>query len=144
MDETKKQLEEFVAPCGMNCRLCMAYQRDKNHCNGCNMDDSLKFSTSCLKCIIKNCPVIQNNNSRFCYECEKYPCQRLKQLDKRYRIKYHMSMIDNLETIKQNGLAYFLDQEEIRWACPKCGNIICVHRNICPNCHSAVFEGFVR
>jgi len=140
MDETKKQLEELIAPCGMNCRLCMAYQREKNHCNGCNMDDALKTSVSCLKCIIKNCDTIQNNEPGFCYDCEKYPCQRLKQLDKRYRLKYHMSMLENLETIKQNGITYFLDQEEKRWACPKCGNIICVHRNICLNCHSVVFE----
>jgi len=26
--------KEFIAPCGMNCRLCMAYQRDKNQCKG--------------------------------------------------------------------------------------------------------------
>ena len=140
MHESKKELEELVAPCGMNCRLCMAYQREKKHCNGCNMDDTLKTSISCLGCIIKNCPTIKNSNSGFCFECEKYPCQRLKQLDQRYSLKYHMSMIENLETIKQKGLAYFLDKEEIKWACPKCGNIICVHRNICPNCQSVVFK----
>ncbi len=26
---------------------------------------------------------------RFCFECESYPCKRLKALDKRYRTKYH-------------------------------------------------------
>jgi len=140
MVESNKQLNELVAPCGMNCRLCLAYQREKNHCNGCKMYDALKISVSCQRCIIKNCPIIKINESGFCYECDKYPCHRLKQLDKRYRLKYHMSMIENLETIKQNGLTYFLDQEEIKWACPKCGSIICVHRNICPNCKSVIFE----
>lgn len=82
MHEYKKELQDLIAPCGMNCRLCMAYQREKKHCNGCNMDDTLKTSISCLRCIIKNCPTIKNSNSGFCFECEKYPCQRLKQLDR--------------------------------------------------------------
>lgn len=141
MNETIEQLKYLIAPCGMNCRLCLAYQREKSHCNGCNMDDTFKTSVSCLSCIIKNCSFIKNNESGFCYECSKYPCQRLKQLDKRYRSKYHMSMIENLETIKQKGLAYFLNQEEIKWACPECGSISCVHQNICLKCKSVIFKG---
>ena len=99
------------------------------------MDDTKKSSISCLRCIIKNCPTIQHNKSKFCYECEKYPCLKLRQLDMRYRKKYHMSMLENLESIKQNGLTYFINQEEIKWTCPKCESILCVHRSICPKCH---------
>ncbi|HEY5557952.1 DUF3795 domain-containing protein [Acetobacterium sp.] len=102
---------ELIAPCGMNCRLCMAYQREKKQCKGCNSNSGYK-TNSCLKCIIKNCPTIQNNGSGFCYECDKFPCARLKQLDKRYRTKYHMSMIENLKFIKNNGIDAFLQQEE--------------------------------
>jgi hypothetical protein len=40
----------------------------------------------------------------FCFKCEKYPCDKLKHLDKRYRTKYVMSMIENLENIKKNGI----------------------------------------
>ena len=104
------------------------------------MDDSLKTSVSCLRCIIKNCPVIKTNESGFCYECEKFPCLRLKQLDKRYKTKYRMSMLENLSLIKENGIEYFLQREEKRWTCPICGEIVCVHRNICPNCKTDVSE----
>ena len=78
---------ELIAPCGMNCRLCMAFQRKKNKCIGCNSDDCTK-PAYCLHCIIKNCVTIQNSSSGLCYECDKFPCRRLKQLDKRYRTKY--------------------------------------------------------
>jgi rubrerythrin len=58
----------------------------------------------------------------------------MKQLDKRYRTKYHMSMIENLENIRQNGMEAFLQSEETRWTCKVCGNILCVHRDACPAC----------
>ena len=71
----------------------------------------------------------------FCFEkCGQYPCKRLKNLDKRYKTKYEMSMIENLENIKNKGLELFLKNEEIRWKCEKCGGIICVHKKKCLNC----------
>ncbi|HEY5537102.1 MAG TPA: DUF3795 domain-containing protein [Acetobacterium sp.] len=133
----KEMSTVLIAPCGMNCRLCMAYQRDKKQCKGCHGDNASK-SKSCMQCIIKNCPTIQTNASGFCYDCEKYPCKRLKDLDKRYRTKYHMSMLENLECIKKNGMDAFLEHEEKRWICSECGSIICVHRNVCPRCQSSV------
>lgn len=131
-----EMISELIAPCGMNCRLCLAYQREKKQCKGCNNDIASK-SNSCLNCIIKNCSVIQNNMSGFCYECEKFPCLRLKQLDKRYMTKYNMSMIENLEAIKIYGMEMFLQREEKRWTCSECGRILCVHRCVCPTCKSA-------
>lgn len=129
----------FIAPCGMNCRLCMAYQREKNHCQGCRSEIDIKYRTKgSSSCIIKNCPVIQSNQSGFCFECGKFPCQRLKQLDKRYRTKYHMSMIENLERLKQNGMEAFLENEEFRWTCRECGSLVCVHKHICLACQTPI------
>jgi hypothetical protein len=125
--------EELIAPCGMNCGICMAYLREKRSCPGCRGDDTNK-SASCLKCIIKNCEVIRANKSGFCFACAEYPCRRLKQLDKRYRTKYSMSMIENLEGIKWIGLTTFVEIEKARWRCSKCGGVICVHRGNCSRC----------
>ncbi|NTU89112.1 MAG: DUF3795 domain-containing protein [Actinobacteria bacterium] len=124
---------ELIAPCGMNCRLCMAYQREKRRCKGCHGYDASKMP-SCLRCIIRNCPTITSNESGFCYECEKYPCKRLKQLDKRYRTKYHMSMLENLESIKNSGMAAFLQEQKERWTCPTCKDYLSVHRDACLTC----------
>ena len=88
----------------------------------------------CVRCIIRNCEIIKTNQSGFCYECPKYPCRRLKELDRRYRTKYGMSMIENLGFIREQGLSAFVDKEAERWRCHKCGGVICVHRGYCFAC----------
>jgi hypothetical protein len=55
-------------------------------------------------------------------------------LDKRYRIKYKMSMIENLGTIKNFGMRIFLRHEKSRWTCTTCGGTICVHKGYCIDC----------
>ena len=68
--------QQLVAPCGMNCALCQAYQGKGLACH------------ACQNCSIQKC----ENKKTFCFECTRYPCKRLKALDKRYRTKYHMSI----------------------------------------------------
>ncbi len=123
----------LIAPCGMNCAICLGYQRDKNKCNGCRLPSEYK-SNSCVKCIISNCEKLKKLDSGFCYDCPTYPCARLKQLDKRYRTKYNMSMLENLNNIKSLGLKKFTQNESARWRCEKCGGLICVHRKVCLKC----------
>lgn len=123
----------LIAPCGMNCRLCMAYTREKNVCPGCRGDDSVK-QISILSCRIKNCDRIKSGKAKFCIGCEKLPCARLKQLDKRYRTKYGMSMIENLKSIETSGIRNFIRGEKQKWTCPQCGELVCVHKPQCLTC----------
>jgi len=124
---------ELIATCGMNCRLCRAYSRDKKPCPGCGSDDSYK-PKSCVACQIKNCEKIANAEAPYCFNCDSFSCTRLKNLDKRYRTRYGMSMIDNLENIRKYGLEHFLATETERWTCPQCGAILCVHDASCLSC----------
>ncbi|MCF8297908.1 MAG: DUF3795 domain-containing protein [Saprospiraceae bacterium] len=126
--------QELIAPCGMNCGLCMAYLREKNRCEGCRGSNENK-PNQCVRCIILNCEFLAKTKSGFCYECEKIPCRRLKQLDKRYRTKYNMSMLENLESIKTIGLEQFVKNEKERWKCEVCGGTICVHYGLCLTCN---------
>jgi hypothetical protein len=71
---------------------------------------------------------------KYCFGCDSFPCARLKNLDKRYRTKYGMSMIDNLGDIRKFGIRRFIRNEKERWTCPECGQAICVHRPQCPFC----------
>jgi hypothetical protein len=130
-----KSLNEFslIAPCGMNCRVCRAYLRDKNKCPGCRINDISKPVTR-VKCKIKNCKNLRNGKRKFCFECNNLPCSHLKHLDKRYQAKYNMSMVENLEYIKKFGVRKFIRNEKTRWACPKCGGVICVHKGYCSGC----------
>ena len=123
----------LIAACGMNCGLCYAYLRKKENCPGCRFFDSEK-PLSIARCKIRNCEKVRNKKVKFCFQCCDFPCRLLKDLDKRYRTKYNMSEIENLENIKRNGLKLFLKNEEIKWKCKKCGGIICVHKKECLNC----------
>jgi hypothetical protein len=120
----------------MNCRLCRAYIRDIKYikaCPGCRGDDSVK-SKSCVTCRIKNCEKIVQGRVRYCFSCDNFPCATLNHLDKRYRARYGMSMIDNLVNIKKFGIRHFIRNEKERWTCPECGEIICVHKPQCLSC----------
>lgn len=133
--------ETSIAPCGMNCSLCVAFQFkeldfNKNgfhrrYCPGC-----IKRGEHCLH-MGDSCELMKNGEVRFCYECAAFPCARLKALDKRYRSKYHMSMIENLEFIKSRGMNAFLDQQREKWRCPGCGGVICCHNGLCLTCNPA-------
>ena len=104
--------ERLIAPCGMNCGVCVSYLAmkyelkkqgfAKTYCAGC-----LPRGKNCAF-MKKTCDLLGKGLVRFCYECGDFPCRRLKALDKRYRTKYHMSMIENLEFIREHGIERFL------------------------------------
>lgn len=133
-----KMSQELIAPCGMNCSLCIAFQAQKydldkqgfkrKYCPGC-----LPRGKNCMH-MKESCAIIGKGQVRFCYECVDFPCKRLKALDKRYRTKYHMSMIDNLRSISKKGMKAFLAGEEARWRCSTCGEGICCHNGLCLHC----------
>lgn len=130
----KQKYQGLIAACGMNCGLCIGYLRERNPCGGCFKKDDLNKPKSCRSCAIVNCEFLKRTASGFCYDCEKDPCSRLKQLDKRYQTNYGMSMIDNLNFIKAHGMSGFLKNEEARWTCKVCGSGVSVHRDFCLNC----------
>lgn len=128
----------MIAPCGMNCAICSGYLREKDKCHGCRDMNENKY---CRQCIIRNCVILKRNGWKFCSsKCSKYPCQRLKNLDKRYRDKYGMSMIENLNYIKKNGIRKFVANEKKRWTCKKCSGTICVHRSSCMDCGKKIVK----
>ena len=120
----------LIAPCGINCRVCRAYLREKNPCHGCRSKQADKPKTRSM-CKIKLCVLRQQY--RFCFECASFPCDRLRHLDERYRTKYHCSVVENLSCIKSVGIQRFLRQEKNRWRC-QCGGIISVHSYKCSSC----------
>jgi hypothetical protein len=118
--------KKLIAPCGMNCALCLAYMRDQKHCPGCRGDDAEK-SKSCRQCRIKNCSKLLKNKWQYCWRCDSFPCGRIQHIDKRYRTKYEMSMIENLKYVRDFGIRKFLIREQKRWV--KGGKIYCVHHH---------------
>ena len=121
-----------VAPCGLICDICIGFQRKKNRCPGC----AVGFDKPALwvQCSIVNCPEKQGNPAKPCNACAKYPCKRLKSLEKRYTTKYGESLMENFRRIEALGLNAFLLEAEKEWTCPGCGALLSVHRAKCLEC----------
>jgi hypothetical protein len=129
--------EKLISPCGMNCGICVNHLAMKNDINKKGFKKT--YCAGCLpsskNCTLKyHCELLGKGLVRFCYECRDFPCSRLKTIDKRYRTKYHMSMLENLKFIKSHGIEKFLEKEEVKWRCPECGEVICCHNGLCLNC----------
>jgi len=105
----------------------MVFLRTKNRCGGCYSPDR----QCSKKCSIFACEQVRN---RYHHTCTEFPCKRLRQLDERYRKKYGMNMIDNLEKIRSLGIREFIKMERERWTCKACGGIINVHKGKCSDC----------
>ena len=130
--------EQLIAPCGMNCALCPGYLAKKHdlrkkglnrkYCPGC-----LPRGKGCTH-TGHHCELLAKGEVRFCHECDKFPCAWLKSLDRRYRAKNHMSMIENLEHIKEHGLDSLLESEAAKWNCSECGDVICCQDGVCYGC----------
>jgi hypothetical protein len=130
--------EIIIAPCGMNCAVCAGYlarQYDlkkqgimKGYCAGCRPRGK---NCAFMK---KACAKLGEGLVKYCYECTEFPCRRLKHLDKRYRTNYRMSVIENLEFIRDKGMTAFLEKEAEKWRCPECGGVISCHNGLCFKC----------
>ena len=117
----------LLAPCKMDCALCQAYQGIGIECKGCRIESSRK---SCLNCIIKACL----KKDAYCFECNSYPCFRLKRLNERYKRRYGMSMLENLSIIKEKGPDALIRIQEEKHRCPVCGRMKTVHKTFCIHC----------
>jgi hypothetical protein len=125
---------ESIAPCGLICDLCYAFQRTKNRCGGCNSEG--EKTSYCSKCKIKLCVEKKGDDKLLCNKCTKYPCQIIKNLEKRYRIKYGEYIYQNFEHIKTIGKINFVKEQEAEWKCSQCGKLLCVHSKNCKICGS--------
>jgi len=134
--------EDLIAPCGMNCSLCVSWQFGQKDLN--RLGFHRKYCPGCIPrgehCTFMGdrCGKLGKGLVRFCTECGEYPCRRLKDLDRRYRTSYHMSMLENLEEIRERGMEAFLRSQEVRWRCPSCGGVICCHNGLCLSCSAGV------
>lgn len=133
---------ELIAPCGINCAICSAYLAYKNNipnkkihnCRGCRARNK---QCAFLKKRCKDGLKLLKGEVDFCFECNCYPCDRLEHLDERYRKKYGMSMIENLNEIKKTGLINFIKNQK-KYECQKCGNLISIHNKKCFVCDQII------
>jgi hypothetical protein len=129
---------ELIAPCGMDCSACSAYLAFLNgiprkrgrisHCIGCRPRNK---QCAYLK---GQCDLLPSNKIEFCFQCGRYPCDRLRRFDQRYRRTYGVSPIQNLEEIRAHGVESFIRSQQKRHGCATCGGMISVHNKKCFVC----------
>ena len=132
---------ELVAPCGNNCATCVAYfgytmsgAKRKHTCPGCRTKN---HRCAFLK---QHCELLDKDEVEFCFECPDYPCTHLQKLEDRYTQKYKVSIFENLNFIRENGLKRFLKAQRERYHCTDCGETICVHTKICYSCSPPIHK----
>lgn len=129
---------QLIAPCGIYCGLCSSYLADLNqvprqrgrftHCKGCRPRDK---QCAWFK---KRCERIANHTLKYCYECSSYPCRQLESLGDRYRTKYGLDILQNLELIRDQGEEALLAALKERFACERCGGLKSIHSGKCFAC----------
>ena len=117
--------KKSIAVCGINCIICSAFLSNK--CGGCYGEESLKRK-SCRNWNKRKCA--DEKGISYCYECSDFPCKYIKSLDKTYREKYDLKLMENNLYMKENGIEKFLNNEKISHIC-ECGGIIDVHSKKC-------------
>ncbi|MFW9844740.1 MAG: DUF3795 domain-containing protein [Candidatus Thorarchaeota archaeon] len=125
---------ELIAPCGNICATCVAYfgytmsgTKRKHTCPGCRLANK--------KCAFlkQHCELLATDMVEFCYECSNFPCAHLQKLDDTYK-KYNLSVIENLNFIRDHGMQKFLKNQREKYTCTECSGIWCVHTNRCYRC----------
>ncbi|HEX8992135.1 MAG TPA: DUF3795 domain-containing protein [Anaerolineales bacterium] len=133
MIETNPEGAKLIAACGINCGVCRAHLRVNNPCPGCRADDRGKPKTR-VRCRLKTCEKRSGSTAGYCFTCDEFPCADLVHLDTRYRVRYGLSPIDNLLSIKNDGIRKFIQNENEKWTCPACGAVLCMHEPQCLVC----------
>ena len=127
-----------LAPCGINCTVCYAHLRKKKPCPGCR-GQAASQPAYCRRCKIRDCALSRGID--FCFACTAFPCNSVRQIDKRYRQKYYVSLIENGLRIKTIGIEQFLVEEKQKWACTQCGGVISIHDRVCSACGREMEKG---
>lgn len=123
--------ETMLAPCGMNCMVCYKHCLHPKPCGGCLQSDEGK-PEHCRRCQIKDC--VRERGLSYCHGCGEYPCRRIKALEKSYRTRYGISLMENSRFAKECGASALLERQKAAFTCPECGGVISLHDAQCSEC----------
>ncbi len=148
----------FLAPCGLYCGVCAVYYatRDDNvkfkerlvgvykgrvpgsenlsvddiHCEGCLSENPFLF---CRMCSIKEC--VQSKGYQGCHQCDDFPCQLIKQFPMPVGKRVILRAIPYW---RKWGTEKWVADEEARYICPECRNVLFRGAKRCNRCGTPV------
>jgi hypothetical protein len=87
-------------------------------CDGCLSGGTL--AAHCQRCSIRLCAADKQHDSR-CTDCGELPCYRMTNLINMGNYLHRKEYLPNLEKIREMGVQKWVQYEEERWRCPRCG-----------------------
>ncbi|MFX1376949.1 MAG: DUF3795 domain-containing protein [Promethearchaeota archaeon] len=148
-------IKELLAPCGLYCGACRVFIsfRDNNLklkqeilpfyqaygaetvddivCTGC-LSEGIIFKF-CQTCLIKEC--IVDKKVEGCRECDEFPCSIIKNWPSPVGKKV---MLRAIPRWRELGTEKWVEEEENRYVCPKCGTSLFRGALKCNNCNSSI------
>jgi len=103
-------------------------------CHGCKSNQNAIY---CIDCVFKRCA--ESKKIEFCYQCSNFPCSKLLEFRKD-KYHHHSIVLKNLKTIKEKGLDLWLNEQEERWKCIKCGSLFTWYEKLCRNCGEKLYN----
>ena len=102
-----------IGICGLSCRLCPWFHKDKNKCGGCKSKYRMAVGCPFITCAVKK------KGIEFCWDCsENRTCEKWKKHREYGKIKDSFKCYQTLETdisfILENGLEEFIKKQKIR------------------------------
>lgn len=134
--------------CGLYCGSCSvmkAYQTGIKDPLACTFNDEMGMELKCHGCktdhVFENCaqcsirPCAKERGVEHCIDCPDYPCQIYMTLKLAVEKLPHWSMAAaNIETIRNNGVAKWLEEQAEQWRCADCQIGYSWYSTHCSNC----------
>jgi hypothetical protein len=107
-------------------------------CYGCKTDTVFK---GCSICPVQKCARKKLEIHQTCLDCKSYPCKlhklmniarKLLRLNK--KLPHSNILPKNVETIREKGLEYWLEEQKKIWECPDCHTAFSWYQEKCSNC----------
>jgi hypothetical protein len=102
---------ENIGACGIDCGLCPRFHtKGISACPGCG---GLNFREKHPSCGVLTCCI--KNGFETCADCKDFPCHRFESESAGYdSFVTHKKMFSNIEDVKLNGIAQFIEKQKIR------------------------------
>jgi len=154
----------FASPCGLYCGVCAIHIADQDNnekfkerlvglykggvpgkgtlpnsenltttdikCNGC-LSDTLFMH--CKQCDIRDC--VKEKGYEGCHQCDEFPCKLIDNFSMAVGKKV---ILRSVPYRKKYGTQKWIEDEEIRYFCPECGNKVFRGVTKCNNCKVAL------
>jgi hypothetical protein len=153
-----EDVTRIVGTCGLYCGTCPIYlaprKKDldqikrisketgissgKVYCDGCLSNNVFAPCVVC-KHGFRRCASV--NKVTWCFQCPHFPCQRLSDFKDAHvveGISHHAHVIDDLQSMREQGIEKWVEKQSREARCPECGTVLYWFVRECSNCRAQV------